>query len=241
MFSATYPPYPAYSRRSSIPELSTKKIAENNVTLIRDTAANPFVLYKALHETPESTGNDRLFDFQNNIISGNFNAADLLVHKYDGIIRSTSKARAQAPYPSTEPSINLLSVFNAAALARGQTGTKALKAILPALERRPKDIGMVLTAVQLYVSTGNTTAAIVTLEKTLLLLEESIKASRLGAPHIPYSIYHATLSLWSASVVSESTKMERALLLQTGSHVLCSLQVRVARVLANALLEIKHE
>ncbi|KAI9034995.1 signal recognition particle subunit SRP72 [Aspergillus affinis] len=157
-----------------IPELSTKKIAENNVTLIRDTAANPFILYKALHETPESTGNDRLFDFQNNIISGNFNSADLLVHKYDGIIRSTSKARAQAPYPSTESSINLLSVFNAAALARGQTGAKALKAILPALERRPKDIGLVLTAAQLYVSTGNTTAAIATLEKSLYLLDESI-------------------------------------------------------------------
>lgn len=158
----------------SIPELSTKRIAENNVTLVRDTAANPFMLYKALHETPESTGNDRLFDFQNNIISGNFNAADLLVHKYDGIIRSTSKARAQAPYPSTESSVNLLSVFNAAALARGQTGAKALKAILPALERRPKDIGLVLTAAQLYVSTGNTTAAIATLEKSLQLLEESI-------------------------------------------------------------------
>ncbi|KAH8428326.1 Signal recognition particle subunit SRP72 [Aspergillus melleus] len=157
-----------------IPELSTKKIAENNVTLIRDTAANPFILYKALHETPVSTGNDRLFDFQNNIISSNFNAADLLVHKYDGIIRSTSKARAQAPYPSTESSINLLSVFNAAALARGQTGAKALKAILPALERRPKDIGLVLTAAQLYVSTGNTTAAIATLEKSLHLLDESI-------------------------------------------------------------------
>ena len=71
--------------------------------------------------------------------------------------------------------------------------------------------------------------------------EESIKASTLGAPHIPYSIYHATLILWSASVISENTKMERALLLQTGSHVLCSLQARVARVLANALLEIKHE
>ncbi|KAA8648810.1 signal recognition particle subunit SRP72 [Aspergillus tanneri] len=157
-----------------IPELSTKKIAENNITLVRDTAANPYILYKALHKTPESTGNDRLFDFQSNIISGNFNAADLLVQKYDGIIRSTSKTRSHAPCPSIEPGINLLSVFNAAAHAHGQTGAKALKAILPAVEKRPKDLGLVLTAVQLYVSTGNTTSAIATLEKCLGLLEESI-------------------------------------------------------------------
>jgi signal recognition particle subunit SRP72 len=158
----------------SIPELSTKRIAQNNVTLVRDTTTNPYALYKSLHATPVSVDNDRLFDHQDNIVTGNVHAADLLVQKYDGIIRSASKALSQAPYPSAKPSINLLSVYNAAAHARGQTGTPALKAILPALERRPKDIGLVLTAVQLYVIEGNTTSAITTLEKSLQLLEGSI-------------------------------------------------------------------
>ncbi|KAB8072936.1 hypothetical protein BDV29DRAFT_158058 [Aspergillus leporis] len=159
---------------NDIPELSTKRIAQNNVTLVRDTTTNPYALYKSLHATPVSVDNDRLFDHQDNIVTGNVHAADLLVQKYDGIIRSASKALSQAPYPSAKPSINLLSVYNAAAHARGQTGTPALKAILPALERRPKDIGLVLTAVQLYVIEGNTTSAITTLEKSLQLLEGSI-------------------------------------------------------------------
>ncbi|KAE8145734.1 hypothetical protein BDV25DRAFT_163965 [Aspergillus avenaceus] len=159
---------------NDIPELSTKRIAQNNITLVRDTTTNPYALYKSLHATPVSTNNDRLFEYQDNIITGNVHAADLLVQKYDGIIRSTSKALSEAPYPSAKSSVNLLSVYNAAAHARGKTGTKALKEILPALERRPKDIGLTLTTVQLYVAAGNTTSAITTLERALQLLEESI-------------------------------------------------------------------
>ncbi|KAL2799148.1 hypothetical protein BJX66DRAFT_333448 [Aspergillus keveii] len=157
-----------------IPELSTRRIGQNNVAIARGTVANPYALYKILHEIPDSTDNDKLFDYQNNIITGNLHAVDLLVHKYDGIIRSTSKALSSAPYPSTEAGTNLLSVYNVAAHAKGETGTSALKAILSAVDRRPKDLGLVLTAVQLYVSLGNTTSAIATLEKSLQLLEESI-------------------------------------------------------------------
>ncbi|GFN13306.1 signal recognition particle core component [Aspergillus tubingensis] len=160
---------------SDIPELSTKKIAQTNITLARGTTTtNPFALYKALHEIPESTDSDKLFEYQDNLATGNSYSADLLVQKYDGIIRSTSKALAQSGYPSTEPRANLLSVYNAAAHARGETGTKALKRILSALDRRPKDLGLALTAVQLYVGAGNTTSAITTLERTLQLLDESI-------------------------------------------------------------------
>ncbi|KAF9883782.1 Signal recognition particle core component [Aspergillus nanangensis] len=158
---------------NEISELSTRKIAQNNITLVRNTTANPFLLYKDLHATPDSTNNDRLFNFQDNIVLGNVHSVDLLVQKYDGIIRSTSKALSQSPYPSAEPHINLLSVHNAAAHAQGQTGTKGLKAILSALENRPKDVGLVLTAIQLYVTAGNTTSAITTLERSLRALDES--------------------------------------------------------------------
>ncbi|OJI98552.1 hypothetical protein ASPVEDRAFT_123790 [Aspergillus versicolor CBS 583.65] len=157
-----------------IPELSTRRIGQNNATIARGNSANPYALYKALHEVPDSSDNDKLFDYQHNSITGNLHAVDLLVHKYDGIIRSTSKALSRAPYPSTDASTNLLSVYNVAAHAKGETGATALKAILAAVERRPKDFGLVLTAVQIYVSLGNTTSAIATLEKSLQLVDESI-------------------------------------------------------------------
>lgn len=156
-----------------IPELSTKKIARNNI-VARQAVVNPYVLYKSLHETPDAINNDRLFDFQNNALVGNTHAADLLVQKYEGMIRSTAKALSQRSYPSTETSTNLLSVYNAAAHAQGQTGQKALKKLLPLLESRPKDLGLLLTVVQLHVNTGNTTSAITAVERSLRSLEESV-------------------------------------------------------------------
>ncbi|PKY02687.1 signal recognition particle protein [Aspergillus campestris IBT 28561] len=155
----------------SISELSTRRIAQTNVTLVRDSAANPFLLYKGLDAAPEAPENDRLFSFQDTISTENTHAADLLVQKYDGIIRSTAKALSQAPWPSADARTNLLSVYNAAAHARGEPSPKALKAILPALDNRPKDLGLALTAVQLFVRAGNTTSAITTLERTLQHLE----------------------------------------------------------------------
>ena len=162
------------SDSGSIGERSTKKIAQNNITVARGTPENPFLLHKALRQTPDTTDADKLFDYQNNIIMNNSHSADLVAQKYDGIIRSASKTLSHSSYPSIESRTNLLSVYSAAAHARGQTDVKALKQILPLLERRPKDIGLLLTVVQHYVNAGNTTSAITTLEKSLQLLEESI-------------------------------------------------------------------
>ncbi|KAJ5700957.1 hypothetical protein N7493_012003 [Penicillium malachiteum] len=158
----------------NISELSTKRIARNNIVLARQTEVNPYLLYKSLHETPEAVNNDRLFGFQDNTLLGNSHAADLLVQKYDGMIRSTAKGLSKSSYPSAEASTNLLSVYNAAGHAQGQAGPKGLKQILPLLERRPKDLGLLLTVVQLYVSVGNTTSAITAVERSLRALEESI-------------------------------------------------------------------
>ncbi|KAJ6171365.1 hypothetical protein N7470_000432 [Penicillium chermesinum] len=124
-----------------ISELSTKKIAKNNIS---------------------------------NILTGNSHAVDLLVQKYDGMIRSTAKGLAKSSYPAGDAKTNLLSVYNAAAHAQGQEGQRALKKILPLLERRPKDLGLLLTVVQLYVNSGNTTSAITAIERSLHILEESI-------------------------------------------------------------------
>ncbi|CAI7618279.1 unnamed protein product [Penicillium glandicola] len=162
----------------NINELSTKKIARNNIVLARPTAVNPYILYKALHDTPDATNNDRLFEFQDRDLLGNSHAADLLVQKYDGIIRSTVKARSKRPSPSTDAITNLLSVYNAAAHAQGETGPKALNKVVPLLERRPTDLGLLLTVVQLYVSSGNTASAITAIERTLHSLEGSNESVR---------------------------------------------------------------
>ncbi|KAJ5155189.1 hypothetical protein N7492_007992 [Penicillium capsulatum] len=179
----------------NIPEFSTRKIARNNIALARQAAINPYLLYKAIHETPDATNNDRLFDFQSNALVGNAHAADLLALKYDGMIRSTGKALSKSSYPSSEAGTNLLSVSNAAAHAKGQTGPKALKQILPLLERRPKDLGLLLTVVQLYVNAGNTSSAITAVERSLRSFEESVSETDQDARFNP-GLLSALISLY---------------------------------------------
>lgn len=162
---------------SSIAEKSTAIIAQNNILITQHQNINPYILHKKFHDAPEPEGSDTLFKFQSDTLEANSHALDLQVQKYDGVIRSTTKALAQRPYPSTEPHDNLLSIYNAAARVRSETNQKAIQDLRSLLERRPKDIGLVLTIVQLYAGVGNTTSAINVLESSLRVLEESISES----------------------------------------------------------------
>lgn len=159
---------------SDISESSTKNIAQNNILITQHLNINPYTIYKTFHDTPEPQGNDKLFEFQKNAFEANSHALDLTVQKYDGVIRSTTKALAQRAYPSTDPNVNLLSIYNAAARVRGETTPKSIQELRALLERRPKDIGLVLTIVQLYSGQGNITSAINVLESSLKSLDESV-------------------------------------------------------------------
>lgn len=134
-------------------------------------------MHKQFHETPASTDSDKLFDYQERALDGNSHSIDLLVRKYDGVAGSTAKTLSQSPAPTTSAKVNMLSVFNAAAHAREETGKPGLKKILPLLERRPHDVGLVLTVVQLYMTAGNLSSAISTLESFLERVESSDSVS----------------------------------------------------------------
>lgn len=136
------------------------------------------------------------------------------MQKYDGMIRSTAKGLSKSTYPSTEANTNLLSVYNAAGHAQGQEGQKALKRIVPLLERRPKDLGLLLTVVQLYVNGGNTTSAITSIERSLQSLEESISESDQDARFNP-----GLLSVLVSLYQREGRKLQiRSTLAQAASY-----------------------
>lgn len=66
-----------------------------------------------------------------------------------------------------------MSVINAAGHAQNETGKASLKAILPLQEKRPKDVGLILVIIQLYILTNNPGPAINLLETFFKRLEES--------------------------------------------------------------------
>jgi signal recognition particle subunit SRP72 len=158
---------------SSLSGSSTQYIARVNEFAAQQTSANPFLVQRLLDQGLASAGSDQPFKFQAETLKQNKFASDIQSLKYEGTAESTRVALSKVTLPSTDALYTSMGVVNAAAHARNQTGKEALKHVLPVLERRPHDVGLLLTTVQLYVLTNNLAAATALLEKFLAQLEQS--------------------------------------------------------------------
>jgi signal recognition particle subunit SRP72 len=158
---------------TSLSGSSTQHIARVNEFAVSQSSNNPFLSQRLLDQSLAPSGTDQPFQFQESALRQNKFASDLQSLKYEGTAESTRVALSKATLPSTDAFYTSMGVVNAAAHARNQTGKEALKSILPVLERRPNDVGLVLTVVQLYVLTGNPGAATALLETFLARLEQT--------------------------------------------------------------------
>jgi signal recognition particle subunit SRP72 len=118
---------------------------------------NPFLTHRTYYSVPKPSKSEKLFQYQANVVDQNEYVLELSSQKFDGVSRSTSSAILKSP--STTSATAALSVLNAAALTRNETGPKAIKILLPLLTQRPNDIGLLLTITQLYIFTNNQSAA----------------------------------------------------------------------------------
>lgn len=92
--------------------------------------------------------------------------------KSTGVVSRTREMLAGAPL-TTSAHANKLSVLNAAAHAQSQLTKLGLKKILPLIEKRPTDIGLIMTIIHLYVLTNNYGSAIAVLESLLKHISDS--------------------------------------------------------------------
>ncbi|KAI2619127.1 hypothetical protein GGS26DRAFT_595607 [Hypomontagnella submonticulosa] len=156
---------------SEIPEAPTRVIAQNNQVAIGVAGRNPFLTQRLLESAAKLSSSDKLFAYQASVLRSNRYALDLQAQKFDGIESSTSKLILQSPSPTASVEVAGLGVINAAAHTHMRSGAEALKQILPLLERRPTDIGLLLTVIQLYVQLQNPGRALSLLEAFLKRLE----------------------------------------------------------------------
>ncbi|KAF2481693.1 hypothetical protein BDY17DRAFT_252876 [Neohortaea acidophila] len=157
----------------SIPDSSTQRIARVNRAASRPSSSNPFETQRLISGNVNPSATDRPFEFQASILHQNRYAVDSQSVKFDGAVESTNASIAKQPAPTLDPHTNSLAVVNAAARARNTTGKEALKHILPHLQKRPNDVGLILTIVQLYILTGNSSSAITLLEGFLSRVEQA--------------------------------------------------------------------
>ncbi|KAG9660338.1 signal recognition particle protein, partial [Aureobasidium melanogenum] len=161
---------------------STQFIAQTNTAATSTETSNPYLTHRTLYKTPSTILPDKPFTYQSAAIQRNNYTLDLLAHKYDGIIRSTASL---AQTPTLDSATVSLSAFGAAAHARNQAGKEALKSVLPVLERRPNDIGLLLVCMQLYIHASNPAAAISLLENFFARLSSSSEASAQDVRYAP--------------------------------------------------------
>ena len=88
------------------------------------------------------------------------------------MIKATSSTLS-SQQPTISGHVNTFSVLNAAAHAQGDLAKFGLKQILPLLEKRPKDVGLAMLIIQLYVLTNNHGSAITVLNSLLTHLSKS--------------------------------------------------------------------
>jgi signal recognition particle subunit SRP72 len=181
----------------NISDASTRHIAQVNGVAASSTFSNPYMAQRLVSKDLDPLKPDYPFHFQSAVLRRNRYASDLQSLKFGGTKDSTAASITKRPSPTIDETSNGLSVVNAAAYARNETGKEALKQILPVLERRPNDVGLTLTIVQLYVLTGNSGSAINLLEGFLTRLEQSGSAAELDVRFAPglvgamVSLYHS--------------------------------------------------
>ncbi|OJD36190.1 signal recognition particle protein [Diplodia corticola] len=156
-----------------IPDPSTRHIAHVNGMARAAEDTNPYLSSRSMQQSANLPVSDKPFAFQSNILDHNTYVMDLSSHKHKGVASTTLHKIAADPVASTHPLTASLSVVNAAAHAKGARGRAGIKQLLPLINKRPHDIGLALTIVQIYVDEGNYGAATPLLENFLVRLENS--------------------------------------------------------------------
>lgn len=158
---------------SEISDHSTRWVAQNN-SLAREQGSNPYMTARLAESIKPPTDNSRPFEYQAAVLRRNKEVIELQCQKFSGV-RSrarTGLAREDASSaPDTSREASNLGVLHAAAVSHLQTGKEALRSILPLLESRPDDIGLLLTIIQLYIQTENPAPALSLLEALFRRLE----------------------------------------------------------------------
>ncbi|KAF1938292.1 hypothetical protein EJ02DRAFT_446910 [Clathrospora elynae] len=195
---------------ADIKELSTRYIAQVNSIAASKEHSNPYLSHRLFHSSPQPPVTDQHFSFQSNILRQDEYVISLLSQKVAGVASSTEKVISAAPAPSLSPAVNMAAVLNAAAHAKhAKTEKAALKEIVPLQEKRPSDVGLILTIVHLYVITNNYAAATNLLETFFKRLEQSGSASDLDARFAP-GLVATLVSLYAQQGRPGASKTELA-------------------------------
>lgn len=171
-------------------DVSIKAAAGWN-SLIAKSLTNQYMVQSLSELIPQAkVGNDRLFNHQSVGITRNLHANALQCYKQKEVKDKTAGLLKEDPTPSTDLERVYAGYFNAAAQLKtqtdkGQTDKAALKKILAVLEKRPYDVGLLLTVIHLYIQAKNYDSAIDVLQKFFKYVESAGTADHEDVRYAP--------------------------------------------------------
>ncbi|RSL46292.1 hypothetical protein CEP54_013925 [Fusarium duplospermum] len=170
---------------SSDEDIDLSLITDNNLVALEPNAENPHLLRRKFSSVAEKEGHAKLFKQQSNILRCNKLAIDLQAFKAPGVKSRTEALLEVVEHPTTSADAGILSVFNAAASSQGTTGKELLRNIHNLAKKRPHDVGLALTLVQIQLNNGHTGSALSILESFLQRLEKIETPDALDARFSP--------------------------------------------------------
>lgn len=150
-----------------------KLLVENNGSATSDKLENPYLLQRKSESWLARGKEVKLFQPQLDLLTRNNFIIDLNAQKVRGVKDRTLAALSQEHHPSTQPGVNVLSVLNAAAETHNATGKELARKLQTLRKKRPTDVGLVLTLLQIQLQSGDHGQALSTLEPFLSSLEQA--------------------------------------------------------------------
>lgn len=166
-------------------DIDLSLITENNLVALEPNVENPHLLKRKFSSVAAKEEHAKLFKQQSNILRRNKLAIDLQAFKAPGVKSRTEALLENVEHPTTSADAGILSVFNAAASSQGTTGKELLRNIHNLAKKRPLDVGLALTLVQIQLNNGHTGSALSILESFLQRLEKIETPDALDARFSP--------------------------------------------------------
>ena len=155
-------------------------------SLLFKQLTNPYMVQILSELVPEANiGNSRLFKHQAVGVLRNQHANALQCYKQKEVKDNTAALLKEDPRPSIDLELVYSGYLNAAAKAQSKPDKEALKKTLAVLEKRPYDVGLLLTVIHLYVQAKNYDSAIDVLQKFFKYVESAGNADHEDVRYAP--------------------------------------------------------
>ncbi|KYK59648.1 signal recognition particle protein [Drechmeria coniospora] len=137
-------------------------VIQNNISVLQMKPVNPFLFHRQTAAWMRFATSAKLFSYQATVLARNAAIINTQAHKTSGV---RPKFYEKPQLLGIGQDNNVFSVLNVSTETQGNTQRELLRRLAALSNQRPKDVGLVITMVQLHLQQKNRSAALTVLER----------------------------------------------------------------------------